>query len=126
MRFGYIHFAFLGAESQWAGEASECAAEQDAFWEYHDLIFTDQAGENRGVFNKDNLKQMASQLGLDQVAFDECLDTDRYADIVRQETSWARSLGVQNTPTFIINGTPIVGAQPFEVFQQVIERELNP
>jgi protein-disulfide isomerase len=122
--FGYVHFAFLGQESQQAGEASECAAEQGAFWEYHDYIFNNQGGENRGDFSKENLKQFGAALGLDTGAFDECLDSGKYAEIVQGETNAARSLGVQSTPTFLINGQPVVGAQPFEVFQQIIEEHL--
>ncbi|RME42104.1 MAG: DsbA family protein, partial [Chloroflexi bacterium] len=53
VRFGYQHFAFLGTESEWAAEASECAGEQNAFWEYHDLLFERWGGENQGAFNKD-------------------------------------------------------------------------
>lgn len=121
MRFGYIHFAFLGPESQWAGEASECAAEQDAFWEYHDYLFDNQSGENRGAFTKENLKRFAEELGLDTTAFNECLDSGRYAGLVQEETNGGRQLGVQSTPTFVINGQAVVGAQPFEVFEQVIE-----
>lgn len=120
-----MHFAFLGPESQWTGEASECAAEQDAFWQYHDYIFIQQAGENRGAFNKDNLKRFADELGLDTQAFNQCLDSGKYTEIVQQETAWARSLGVQSTPTFVANGQPIVGAQPFEVFQQAFEAMLS-
>ncbi len=126
MRFGYVHFAFLGPESQWAGEASECAADQNAFWEYHDFLFDSQNGENQGAFNKDNLKAFAVQLGLDAEAFNECLDSGKYTEIVQQESAWARSLGVQSTPTFILNGQGLVGAQPFEVFQQAIDALLTP
>lgn len=121
VRFGYQHFAFLGPESQWAGEASECAADQDAFWEYHDKLFDSQSGENQGVFNKDNLKRFAVDLGLDMAAFDECLDSGKYTSIVQNETQAAQSMGVRSTPTFLINGKPVLGAQPFEVFQQYIE-----
>ena len=124
MRLGYFHFTFLGQESQWAGEASECAAEQDAFWEYHDYLFDKQAGENRGAFIQENLKQFAVDLGLDSEAFDECLDSGRYAGTVQGESNAARQIGVQSTPTFLINGQPVVGAQSFEVFQQVIENLL--
>ena len=123
VRLGYRHFAFLGEESQWAGEASECAADQDAFWIYHDLLFENQSGENRGEFNKDNLKRLASELGLDVDAFNECLDSGRFTSLVQSETSSARSMGVQSTPSFLINGKPLVGAQPFEAFQQVIDAE---
>ena len=125
MRIGYWHFAFLGSESQWAGEASECAAEQDAFWGYHDFLFDNQAGENRGAFNKDNLKRFAEQLGLDTQAFNECLDSGKYADQVQAETKAAQQIGVQSTPSFLINGQPVIGAQPFEAFQQVIDALLT-
>jgi protein-disulfide isomerase len=121
VRFGYIHFAFLGSESQWAAEASECAAEQNAFWEYQDRLFDSQAGENQGAFSKDNLKQFAAGLGLDTRAFNACLDSGKYASIVEGETQTAQFLGVRSTPTFLINGRPVIGAQPFEVFQQYIE-----
>ena len=123
VRFGYLQFAFLGPESQWAAEASECAAEQDAFWEYHDRLFDSQSGENQGAFSKDNLKQFAADLGLDTQDFDACLDSGKYASTVEDETQTTQSLGVRSTPTFLINGRPVVGAQPFEVFQQYIEEE---
>jgi len=124
VRFGYWHFAFLGTESFWAAEASECAAEQDAFWEYHDLLFDRQAGENQGAFKKENLKQFAVDLELDTQAFNECLDNGKFSTQVQTESSNARSLGVTSTPAFVINGQAILGAQPFEVFEQVIEQEL--
>lgn len=125
VRFGYQHFAFLGKESEWAAEASECAAEQDAFWAYHDLLFERWGGENRGAFNKDNLKQFAAELGLDTSAFNACLDSGRYTSIVRAEKTAAQSLGVRGTPAFVINGRPVSGALPFEMFQQVIEAALS-
>ena len=115
----------MGPESLWAAEASECAAEQDAFWEYHDFLYENQNGENRGAFSKDNLKQFAEQLGLDTDQFNQCLDTGKYTEVVEQENEVARQLGVQSTPTFVVNGTPVIGAQPFENFQQVIETFLN-
>jgi len=121
VRFGYWHFAFLGPESQWAAEASECAGDQDAFWEYHDYLFEHQNGENQGAFDKENLKQFAADLGLDTEAFNECLDSGKYTDYVQSLTQMARQIGVQSTPTFVINGVPVLGAQPFEAFQQVIE-----
>ena len=125
MRFGYWHFAFLGQESAWAAEASECAADQDAFWEYHDLIFERHAGENQGAFSKENLKLMAIDLGLDSAAFDECLDSGKYTQQVQMDAQTARQLGVSSTPAFVINGVAVMGAQPFTVFEQAIEAELG-
>ena len=125
MLFGYQHFAFLGPESQWAAEASECAGDQEQFWEYHDLLFDRQAGENQGAFAKDNLKRFAGDLGLNAEAFNQCLDSGKYAQFVKSQSENARSLGVRSTPTFVLNGQPIVGAQPFEVFQQAIDALLG-
>jgi len=64
-------------------------------------------------------------LGLNEDAFGQCLDSGKYTDIVQQEKQMAQQLGVQSTPTFVINGRPVVGAQPFESFQQVIESILD-
>ena len=106
-------------------EASECAADQDAFWEYHDLIFENLVGEGQDAFSKDNLKKLAVVLGLDSEAFDECLDSGKYTEQVQIDTQTARQLGVTSTPAFIINGQAVMGAQPFTVFEQVIEEELS-
>jgi protein-disulfide isomerase len=125
VRFGYWNFAFLGQESFWAAEASECAADQNAFWEYHDKLFASQSGENQGAFSKDNLKQFAADLNLDTEVFNQCLDSGKYTSLVQQDTQTAQSLGVSSTPTFLLNGQPIVGAQPFTVFQQGIESALT-
>ncbi len=125
VQFGYVHFAFLGEESFWAAEASECADEQGKFWEYHDLLFNRQAGENQGAFNQDNLKQFATTLGLDATQFNACLDSGKYTDVVKREVAFAQQLGVQSTPSFVLNGQPVVGGQPFETFQQMIDTALG-
>ena len=126
VRVGYVQFAVLGPESQWAAEASECAADQGMFWEYHDYLFVNQNGENRGAFNKDNLKAFAADLGLDEEAFNTCMDTQKYAQTVLSETQWAQSVGVLCTPTVVINGVPVIGAQAFSVYDNVIQTILNP
>lgn len=125
VRLGYWHFAFLGPESFRAAEASECAADQGAFWEYHDLLFANQNGENRGAFNDENLKALAAELDLDSEEFNQCLDSGKYTEIVNTATGAAQSIGVRSTPAFIINGQPVVGAQEFAIFQQIIEEELD-
>jgi protein-disulfide isomerase len=125
VRFGYWNFAFLGQESFWAAEASECASDQDAYWEYHDKLFNSQNGENQGGFSKDNLKQFAADLNLDSEAFDQCLDSGKYTSLIQQDAQTAQSYGISSTPTFLLNGTPIIGAQPFAIFQQGIENALS-
>ena len=71
------------------------------------------------------LKQGAAKLGLDQAAFDQCLDSDKHRAVVQADYASAEKLGVNSTPTLYINGRPLIGAQPYEVFKQVIDEELQ-
>lgn len=102
-----------------AAEAANCADEQDAYWEYHDALFSGQYGLGSEAY-----LSYASELELDTDSFEECLESGRHNEEVMADFSYAAGLGVQSTPTFFLNGIPIVGAQPYEVFQQIIEQEL--
>ncbi len=117
----YKHSAFLGQESVWAAQASECAADQGKFWEYHDLLFDKQNGENVGTFTKENLIKYAQELKLDASKFDPCLNNDETLKRVQDDTLEGRNVGVSGTPTFFINGKPLVGAQPASAFQQLLD-----
>lgn len=121
VRTGYVNLAFLGQESIWAAEAAECASDQDQFWEYHDYLYNHQAGENQGAFSKDNLKKFAVELGLETAAFNDCLDSGKYTTQIQEDTRAAQGMGFRSTPSFLINGQTIVGAQPFANFQAVID-----
>lgn len=96
--------AILGDESVLAAEAAQCAGDQGKFWEFHDILFANQAGENRGAFSKERLKQMAEALQLDTQAFGSCLDSGRYEGAVKEATQASKNVGVQGTPTFFVNG----------------------
>jgi protein-disulfide isomerase len=123
--FVYKHMAILGTESTWAAEASECAADQAKFWEYHDLVFSRQAGENQGAFTKDKLLGFAAELKLDMTRFEPCLKNDQTLDRVKADINEGGQAGVRGTPTFFINGQSLVGAQPIEAFQKVIDPMLK-
>jgi protein-disulfide isomerase len=58
-----------GNESRWPAEASLCADDQGKFWEYHNKLFEEQAGENEGTFEVANLKRFAAEIGLNQEEF---------------------------------------------------------
>ena len=124
VRFVYKHFAILGPESSRAAEASECAAEQGEFWAYHDLIFEDQL-TSHSTLSEDRLVSMAGEIGLDTTAMTECLTSARYSAQISQESLTVQSMGVRGTPGFLINGAFVSGAQPYEVFQQIIEEHLQ-
>lgn len=104
-----------------AHEAARCAGEQGAYWEMHDRIFEGQpewAGKPKHV---KVLRGYALELKLDTAAFDACLDGGRWTQDVQSDLNEGVALGVRGTPTFFIEGDPLVGAQPYEVFQQAIQ-----
>jgi protein-disulfide isomerase len=102
-----------------AAIAANCAGEQDAYWEYHDKLFSSELPLGDSAY-----QQYASDLDLDLEAFNQCLESDHQKDEIQADFEYASNLGVRSTPTFFINGIPLVGAQPFEVFKQVIDKEL--
>lgn len=108
-----------------AAEASECAADQGQFWAYHDLLFQNQTNKNKGSFNENNLKLYADKLGLNSSVYEECMESNTHIPIIQDQTSLAKSLGIQGTPAFMINGKTVVGAQTFEGIQIYIEEALQ-
>jgi protein-disulfide isomerase len=124
---GKIRFVFrdfplsqLHENAEKAAEASECADDQGKFWEYHDKLFNSQS-----ALDVASLKSYASQLGLDTGAFDQCLDSDKYAQEVQKDLQDGDSYGVTGTPAFFVNGLLVVGAQPFATFKAAIDAALQ-
>jgi protein-disulfide isomerase len=111
-------------ESQTAALAGYCAAEQDRFWEYHDMLFANRIGENAGSFTIARLEAMADMLDLDS-SFDRCLAEERYRELLEEDFQLAIQSGVNSTPSFLINGQLVVGALPFEQFAFQIEKALT-
>ncbi len=107
-------------DAQKASEAAECAGEQDKYWEMHDKLF-----ENQESLSVSNLKQYASQIGLDTTQFNECLDSGKYEQEVKDDLADGQAAGVSGTPAFFINGKMLSGAQPYSAFEAEIESALN-
>lgn len=130
VRLVYRHFPFIGEESRWAAQASECAAAQGKFWTYHDLLFAHQKGENEGNFLPGRLRELARQAGLDEEEFKRCFQEERYASVVTEEFNQGRARGIRATPTFFINGQMIEGAltpeQLRRIFEEILARSSKP
>lgn len=120
INFEFRHFPFIGTESFRAAEATECAADQDKFWEYHDIVFENWKGVNEGHFSDDNLKLFAATLQLDRGAFDSCFDSSKYRDKVQADLRRGEQLGVQGTPTLFLNEKMITPSS-YEELAQLIE-----
>jgi len=127
----FHNFAILGGdappdenESTLAAEAAECANVQGRYWEYHYKLFAEQRGENQGAFRAERLKQFASELRLDGDAFEQCLDSHKYNDMIVEQQGAALEAGVRGTPSFLVNGELAEGFRTFEQFAALIEAAL--
>lgn len=123
----YRDFAFLGPESTASAEAAECAKDQGKFWSYHDALYTEEIAdgkENSGNLNRALFLKLANNLGLNVGDFTSCIDSNKYADVVKNSVSDAQSFGVNSTPTIFVGSEKILGAQPFSVFQAAIDKLL--
>ena len=125
VRLVWHDFAWIGGESREAANAARCAGDQSRFWEFHDLLYSSQNGENQGAFSRDRLKAMGLALHLDATPFDACIDAGTYASAVAADFADVRSKGFNGTPTFLIGNQRLVGAQPFEVFANLIDGQLG-
>ena len=120
IRFVYRHYPLPShPNARPAAEASECAAEQDKFWQYYEKLFADQTQLSDAA-----LKQSASAVGMDMARFNACVDSHKYKDRVETDIKEGNDAGVSGTPAFFINGRLITGAQPFEAFKRIIDEEL--
>jgi protein-disulfide isomerase len=119
----YHNFPIIGPESQTAAQAAECAGDQNKFWAYANYLFTHQNGENTGAFSPDALKNFAAQLGLNQSAFNSCLDSGKYSALVHQQAVEAQQHGVNVTPTFFINGQKYEGVLPYNQMAAIIDAQ---
>jgi len=121
----FIDLAILGRDSPKAAAATYCAEEQGKYWDYHDLLYNFQEGVDSGWANSERLKAFAFDLKLDTELFDSCIDSGKFAKRVQFNTNEAKKQGATGTPTFIIVNSEgqqkIGGAQPYSVFQKVLD-----
>jgi len=111
-------------ESTWAAEASECAAEQNLFWPYHDILFQ-KSGTGAGVFARDRLKAYARDVpGLDTAQFDGCVDSGKYVARVQEDRDEGRRLGVNATPSVYVDNEALPPGIPTReaLFGKIQER----
>ncbi len=124
-KFIFRSYAFLGPASTVAANAAECANDQGKFWAFHNYMYDNQPDESdTSMYTTDKLTAIAGQLGMDTDQFQSCLSANKDNDKVNTDFSDGQKAGVSGTPTIFIDGTPIVGAQPYASFKQIIDQEL--
>ncbi|MDE1843841.1 MAG: DsbA family protein [Thaumarchaeota archaeon] len=129
VNFVFRDFPLNGPDSVLAAEAAYCAGDQGKYWQYHDELYNNWAGEKTGWVNQKSLDKFATTVGLDLGTFDKCVSNNTYEQKVLDNQKFGENIGIDGTPSFIIFSgkqiTKIVGAQPISVFQQVIDKFQN-
>ncbi|MFD6893464.1 DsbA family protein [Rhodococcus sp. NPDC060086] len=122
LRIEWRDLPIFGEQSMAAARAGRAAAAQGRFWEYATALYAASPDRGHPDLTAEALRGFAATAGVpdlgrfDQQAAGPSVDQDIYADMLE-----ANTIGVSSTPSFVINGTPVLGAQPIGVFEQVIE-----
>jgi len=120
--YTFRDFPFLGPESVDAAVAMRVAEDLGGkFWDYHQLIYHNQEGENQGAFSRDRLADMAELVGLDREAFEAAMDDPEYLAAVEAEYTTGVGLGINSTPTLVVNGELMRGVPAWDDLRASIE-----
>ncbi len=106
--------------SKETAEAAFCASDQDKYWEYHDKLF-----EYQNNMSLDKLNEIAGDIGLDAAEFKECTGSGKYKERVENNYKEFEAAGIFATPTFFVNGKPLVGLKSFANFEQIVAEEIK-
>ncbi len=122
VRWVYRHFPLraVHASAEGAARAAQCAARQQQFWAFHDLLF-----ENSPALSAADLQRYAEQFGLDTAAFAQCTADAAIAEQVAQDVALGQAAGVSGTPTFFVNGQRVVGFRTVEQFRALLDGALE-
>ncbi len=109
-------------EARIAAVAVRCAGEQEAYWQMHDAVFNtqEQWGNKGNTAAKQTFVGLADELQLDTTAYATCLDSGKFEAAITASLTEGGNLGINGTPHFYINGFPVSGAQPYELFDYAV------
>ena len=118
-------FPLNGPDSKLAAEASFCANDQKKYWEYHDQLYENWAGERTGWITRESLSKFAELINLDIIEFNKCLDDSKYENKVNLMYEFGNEIGIDATPSFLVfNDEKIIkirGNQPLEIFLKTFD-----
>jgi protein-disulfide isomerase len=124
----FKHLPNRGFDSKNASLAAQCTNDQGKFWDFHKILYANQGPIDSGWVNNENLKKFASQLpNINITEFNSCFDTKKYESFINKDIALANSLGLTETPSFIIMNSEgsiiekIQGPKPFPIFKTVID-----
>ena len=126
VNFIYKDFPLNGKQSILASEAVYCAQKQNKFWEYHNTLYNNWGGENTGLITENVLLGFAKDVRLNLDDFSQCLENSEFRQKVLNNEQFGKNIGINATPSFLIFNNDevyrIIGAQPFEKFEQAFQK----
>ena len=137
IRFVYRNFPLTNIHQNAfpSAEAALCAGDQNAYWEFHEVLFDNYSklnNETGTVLDQAAYNGFARGLGLDVTVFEKCMTGHKYQQAIIDDINYASNLpydtngeaAVGGTPTFFVNGHRLGGAYPIEYFKEIIDAEL--
>lgn len=122
LRIEWRNFPVFGEESEQAALAGWAAGQQKKFWEFHDVAYSKPRERNAGEFSAENLIAMAREAKITDIErFQADMASDKARSAVQRDQEEGYNLGVTSTPAFLINGRPVLGAQPTDTFKEAVE-----
>lgn len=122
LRIEWRNLPLFGKGSERAARAAWAAGEQGRFWQFHKAAYADEDAKSKG-FDAEQLRDFAEQAGVpDLERFEQDTDSGAAKKSVARDKEEATGLGASSTPVFLINGEPVSGAQPDQIFTDAIER----
>ena len=123
-------YNIIGPDSVKASQGAHCAKEQNLFWEYHNILYSNWTGENNGWASGTNLANYAQDIGLEMNQWTDCMAQQKYSKTILTSNEDAKKLQLTGTPAFfVINSdgqvSKLFGAQPYDVFERVFDEQLE-
>lgn len=130
VKFEFHHLIIIdlnvgGTESRRAAEASECANDQNRFWDYHNMLYANQQSEGSGTFSDSRLKAFAAAIGLDTARFNSCYDNHQDASKVTADEALAASNKLNATPSVLINGTLVQNPLNYDQLKAAVDAAIK-
>lgn len=131
VRFVYRDFPLMDIHpgALLASHVANCAGDQGAFWPMHSRIFegfSQREWQSGGAEDFRTFLGYATELQLDAAEIQRCVESNRHAERIQADMREGVNAGVRSTPSFLINGQLLVGAQPYPVWEQIFEQILSP
>ncbi|WP_277682281.1 DsbA family protein [Saccharomonospora azurea] len=122
LRMEWRDLPIFGEQSLLAAKAGRAAAEQGRFWEFTEAVYAAAPDRGHPDLTAEALRDFAREAGVEDLdRFTEDMNSTRYDDAIRADMEEGTGVGVSSTPTFVVNGQPVLGAQPLDTFTSVID-----